>query len=217
MVAERLTATTPRGPTTEPATRSNPFTCEPYPPNVVNYADYARVVAEFWADGPDSETPPGHWNTLANYLTDHPALGEKRLGGPDGPAARRPGVGRQALPRTQRRRARRGDRRLGLEALLRLLAADHADPLHGPTGPVVRSVAAALPPAGPAARPRPDRADHTRDDRSRRAARAPLGLLRRRLQRRPAVRGRGRLSRRRPLRRPVHQRDRRDRDSRLAR
>lgn len=59
----------------------NPFTGEPYPPNVVPQGDWARVIAEFWADGPNSETPPGHWNTLANYVTDHPQLGPKRLGG----------------------------------------------------------------------------------------------------------------------------------------
>lgn len=42
--------------------------------------DYARVLAEFWADGPASETPPGHWFTVANYVSDQPGL-EKRLGG----------------------------------------------------------------------------------------------------------------------------------------
>jgi hypothetical protein len=52
----------------------NPHTGMPYEPNIVPRGDYARVVAEFWADGPDSETPPGHWNTLANYVTDHPEL-----------------------------------------------------------------------------------------------------------------------------------------------
>ncbi|NDV60967.1 hypothetical protein G0Q06_00725 [Puniceicoccales bacterium CK1056] len=50
----------------------NPYTGEPYAPNMVNHADFGRVLAEFWADGPDSETPPGHWNTLANELYDHP-------------------------------------------------------------------------------------------------------------------------------------------------
>lgn len=59
----------------------NPYTGLPYPPNVVKYGDWARVIAEFWADGPHSETPPGHWNTLANYVTEHPDLGPKRLGG----------------------------------------------------------------------------------------------------------------------------------------
>ncbi|MGA7688520.1 MAG: vanadium-dependent haloperoxidase [Jiangellales bacterium] len=48
----------------------NPATGEPYGSNVVPRADFARVLAEFWADGPDSETPPGHWNTLANGVSD---------------------------------------------------------------------------------------------------------------------------------------------------
>ena len=58
----------------------NPVTGRPYPPNVMPLADCGRVVAEFWADGPDSETPPGHWNVLANEVSEDPAL-EKRLGG----------------------------------------------------------------------------------------------------------------------------------------
>jgi hypothetical protein len=36
----------------------------------VNLGDFTRVVAEFWADGPKSETPPGHWNVLANLVSD---------------------------------------------------------------------------------------------------------------------------------------------------
>jgi hypothetical protein len=47
---------------------------------MVPRADYARVLAEFWADGPDSETPPGHWFTILNYVNDHP-LFEKRFMG----------------------------------------------------------------------------------------------------------------------------------------
>ncbi len=58
----------------------NPVTGQPYPPNVVNRGDFARVLAEFWADGPNSETPPGHWNTLANYVSDSGLL-ERRVGG----------------------------------------------------------------------------------------------------------------------------------------
>ncbi len=58
----------------------NPVTGEPYAPNVVARADFGRVMAEFWADGPESETPPGHWNTLANAVSDHPAV-ELRVGG----------------------------------------------------------------------------------------------------------------------------------------
>ena len=52
----------------------NPFTGQPYEKQVVPRGDYARVLAEFWADGPDSETPPGHWFTIVNYLNDHPDL-----------------------------------------------------------------------------------------------------------------------------------------------
>jgi hypothetical protein len=63
----------------------NPFTCAPYAPTLARRADFVRVSAEFWADGPRSETPPGHWNVLANYVTDHTPATEKRLGGPDGP------------------------------------------------------------------------------------------------------------------------------------
>jgi hypothetical protein len=48
----------------------NPVTGRPYAPNVVPRGDFTRVLAEFWADGPKSETPPGHWNTLANTVSD---------------------------------------------------------------------------------------------------------------------------------------------------
>jgi len=50
----------------------NPATNKPYAPNRVLRGDYTRVLAEFWADGPDSETPPGHWYTIMNYVSDHP-------------------------------------------------------------------------------------------------------------------------------------------------
>jgi len=50
----------------------NPATSGPYAPHVVPLGDFGRVLAEFWADGPRSETPPGHWNTLANYVADDP-------------------------------------------------------------------------------------------------------------------------------------------------
>ena len=52
----------------------NPSTGQAYVPNMVPRGDYARVLAEFWADGPDSETPPGHWFTILNYVSDHPEL-----------------------------------------------------------------------------------------------------------------------------------------------
>ncbi len=52
----------------------NPATGTPYAANVVRRADFARIVTEFWADGPSSETPPGHWNVLANVVSDSPLL-----------------------------------------------------------------------------------------------------------------------------------------------
>ncbi|WMI65693.1 FG-GAP-like repeat-containing protein [Aestuariibaculum sp. YM273] len=49
----------------------NPVTQLPYQEQIVPRGDYTRVLAEFWADGPDSETPPGHWFTILNYVNDH--------------------------------------------------------------------------------------------------------------------------------------------------
>lgn len=63
-----------------PGRSLNPVTEQPYAPNVVNRADYGRILAEFWADGPESETPPGHWNTLHNEVVEDPLL-ERRYGG----------------------------------------------------------------------------------------------------------------------------------------
>jgi hypothetical protein len=59
---------------------NNPVTGLPYAPNVVKRGDFARVLSEFWADGPSSETPPGHWNAVANNVSDDAATG-KRIGG----------------------------------------------------------------------------------------------------------------------------------------
>ena len=59
---------------------TNPVTGLPYTNNVVKRGDFVRVLAEFWADGPSSETPPGHWNVLANNVADHP-LTVKQIGG----------------------------------------------------------------------------------------------------------------------------------------
>ena len=56
----------------------NPHTGQPYEEQWVPRGDYTRVLAEFWADGPETETPPGHWFTILNYVSDHP-LFEKRF------------------------------------------------------------------------------------------------------------------------------------------
>jgi hypothetical protein len=58
----------------------NPATGEPYDPDMVLRGDYARALAQFWADGPASETPPGHWNTVANDVSDTPGF-RFRIGG----------------------------------------------------------------------------------------------------------------------------------------
>ncbi|MFI5297054.1 MAG: vanadium-dependent haloperoxidase [Polyangiales bacterium] len=58
----------------------NPVTGEPYAPQIVRRGDFARVMAEFWADGPKSETPPGHWNVLANSVNDAPGFAHKLFG-----------------------------------------------------------------------------------------------------------------------------------------
>jgi hypothetical protein len=58
----------------------NPATGKPYAPNVVLRGDYARALAEYWADGPRSETPPGHWNSVANEVSDSAGL-TRRIGG----------------------------------------------------------------------------------------------------------------------------------------
>ena len=61
------------GGTREPGYDRNPVTGMPYTEIQVPRGDFTRVVSEFWADGPDSETPPGHWFQIYNSLViDHP-------------------------------------------------------------------------------------------------------------------------------------------------
>ncbi len=50
----------------------NPQTGLPYEEQLVPLGDYTRILAEFWADGPDSETPPGHWFSILNEVMSHP-------------------------------------------------------------------------------------------------------------------------------------------------
>ncbi|MBD5781857.1 VCBS repeat-containing protein [Pelagicoccus sp. NFK12] len=58
----------------------NPVTGEAYASNSVKRADYGRILAEYWADGPASETPPGHWNTLHNEISDFPDFERRYMG-----------------------------------------------------------------------------------------------------------------------------------------
>jgi hypothetical protein len=62
------------GGTPETGYTVNPATGAPYQPQLVPLGDYARAVAEFWADGPESETPPGHWFVIVNTIGEHPDL-----------------------------------------------------------------------------------------------------------------------------------------------
>ena len=55
----------------------NPKTNTSYETQLVPRGDYTRVLAEFWADGPDSETPPGHWFSILNYVNDNPLTTKK--------------------------------------------------------------------------------------------------------------------------------------------
>jgi hypothetical protein len=61
----------------------NPYTGLPYEPQLVRRGDFGRIIAEFWADGPRSSAPPGHWNELSNEVADTmDELGiPKRIGG----------------------------------------------------------------------------------------------------------------------------------------
>ncbi|OLC56578.1 MAG: hypothetical protein AUH85_05985 [Chloroflexi bacterium 13_1_40CM_4_68_4] len=59
---------------------TNPGTGLPYATDPARAGDFYRAIAEFWADGPKSETPPGHWNVIANAVSDELAP-NLRIGG----------------------------------------------------------------------------------------------------------------------------------------
>jgi len=50
----------------------NPITKKAYPKNLVKQGDYCRVIAEFWVDGPNTYSPPGHWLKFLNKVSYHP-------------------------------------------------------------------------------------------------------------------------------------------------
>ncbi len=58
----------------------NPITDQSYDVQIVPRGDYTRVLSEFWADGPESETPPGHWFKIMNDVMDHPLFDRKLEG-----------------------------------------------------------------------------------------------------------------------------------------
>ncbi|OGQ20260.1 MAG: hypothetical protein A2138_24035 [Deltaproteobacteria bacterium RBG_16_71_12] len=60
----------PLGENTGGGHAQNPATGAPYQPALVRRGDFERVVAEMWADGPRSETPPGHWMKISHDVSD---------------------------------------------------------------------------------------------------------------------------------------------------
>jgi hypothetical protein len=78
---------TPNAPFTESYDQAgyavNPYTGQPYEQEFVRRGDFYRVIAEFWADGPRSTAPPGHWNEIRSEVSDKmELLGiPKRFGG----------------------------------------------------------------------------------------------------------------------------------------
>ena len=70
----------PLGADTGTGYATNPVSGQSYAVNEGKVGDFHRVIAEFWADGPKSETPPGHWHVLANEIADDPELVKKVRG-----------------------------------------------------------------------------------------------------------------------------------------
>lgn len=66
----------------------NPATGAPYAPHVVPLHEFATVLKDFWADGPRSETPPGHWNVFANDVSDALRAEQRKLFGQGEPVGR---------------------------------------------------------------------------------------------------------------------------------
>lgn len=64
----------------DPGHGINPVTGEPYEVQMVPRSDFTRVLSQYWADGPASETPPGHWFKLFNEVADHPMLEKRWMG-----------------------------------------------------------------------------------------------------------------------------------------
>jgi hypothetical protein len=64
----------------DPGHDINPVTGQPYEVQMVPRSDFSRVLSQYWADGPNSETPPGHWFKLFNQVADHPMLEKRWMG-----------------------------------------------------------------------------------------------------------------------------------------
>lgn len=58
----------------------NPITGAPYAPTLIKRGDFTRSIVEYWQDGPTAETSPGHWNVIANRVSDDARLVRKVQG-----------------------------------------------------------------------------------------------------------------------------------------
>lgn len=68
----------PLGDNTSRGHALNPVTGQAYPARIeISRSLWGRMLADYWADGPDSETPPGHWNLLANQVADDPGFARR--------------------------------------------------------------------------------------------------------------------------------------------
>ena len=64
----------------DPGHTINPATGAPYEVQMVPRKDFTRVLSQYWADGPSSETPPGHWFKLFNDVSANPLLEKRWMG-----------------------------------------------------------------------------------------------------------------------------------------
>ncbi|MFM7106115.1 MAG: vanadium-dependent haloperoxidase, partial [Flavobacteriales bacterium] len=64
----------------DPGHTINPATGAPYEVQLVPHKDFTRVLSQYWADGPSSETPPGHWFKLFNDVSSNPLLQKRWMG-----------------------------------------------------------------------------------------------------------------------------------------
>ena len=151
----------------------NPATGQPYAPNVVKRGDYMRVVPQFWADGPKSETPPGHWHLFANYVSDNP-LTVKQIGG-TGPVVNDLEWDVKLYFALSAATHDAAVACWGHQTHIRLRTADLHDPFHGEPRTVLRSGRTVVPHVRLAARAWIDRGHHVGHDRARRTSRAPRG------------------------------------------
>jgi len=59
----------------------NPATGLPYEVQAVPLNDFTRTISEYWYNGPNDETPAGHWLRIFNEASDHPLNARRWQGG----------------------------------------------------------------------------------------------------------------------------------------